>query len=168
MSRILYVNCARCECRYVALELDSTHELGEPWPQAKAVEMPEQRGVMKPDPAAAPLFDVALEGRYCCRCPVIRRIVQLDEELVAGEESIGDRTSIRDVVDCEVVANRLFAEPYSRSVDEWFMNSALLRKRNHMELRCLRLRPQSARTPEKQGRDASDPEPRYDGPHQRF
>src|SRR6476659_7712754 len=146
MLRILYVNCARRECRYVALELDTTHELGEPGPQAEAVEMPEQRGVVKPDPAAAALFDIALEGSYCYRCPVIRRIVQLNKELITREESIVDGTRIRDVVDREVIANRLLAEPYFRCIHEGLMNAALLGKRNHMELRFLRLRPQSTRT----------------------
>src|ERR1700710_1187344 len=116
MVRIVYVHCAGHERRYVALELDTAHKLGEPRPKAEAVEMPEQCGVMKPDPAAAALIDVALEGSYRCRCPVIRRVVQLNEKLVAREESIVDGSGIRDVIDREMVANRLLAEPSFRSV----------------------------------------------------
>src|ERR1700760_106179 len=140
MLRIFHVNCAGSEGSDVVLELDTTHEVGEPRPEAEAIEVPQQGGVMEADPTAAALFDVTLKCGHRCGGPIVGRIVELNEELVVRKEGIVDGLGVLDVVDREVIPNGLLRKPYLRGVHKGLMNTALFGERNNMEWGPLRLR----------------------------
>src|ERR1700733_8608877 len=61
VMRIFHVHRAGSEGSYVVLELDATHKVGKPRPETEAVEVSQQRSMMKADPAAASFVDVTLK-----------------------------------------------------------------------------------------------------------
>src|SRR5260370_21010656 len=67
--------------------------------------------MMKSDPSSFAFLDVLLECRYCGRCPGVRRIVQLNEELVPRKKCIFDLFRVVDVVHRKIVGNRFFLKP---------------------------------------------------------
>jgi hypothetical protein len=156
MVRVFHVNRAGSEGSNVVLKLDSTHKVREPRPEAEAVEVSQQSSVMEADPAAASLVDVTLKCRHRCRRPVVGRIVQLDEELIVGEEGFIDGVRVLDVVDREEVTHSFLSQPNLCTVDEWLVNASFLRERDHVKPRSLGLRPQSAHIPQGQEKDAGD------------
>ena len=48
----------------------------------QAVEFAKQRSVMKPDPTAAPLFNIFYKGRFCLIGPHVGGIIKLHKDLV--------------------------------------------------------------------------------------
>src|SRR5579863_289562 len=75
-------------------ESNSTHELGEPWPDTESVKLPQQRGMMKPDPSSAAFLNVSNESGSGPGRPAIGRVVQLDEDAVLREECVVDLVGI--------------------------------------------------------------------------
>src|ERR1017187_2449305 len=136
--RIFHLDGARGELGNVVLPADGAHEAVEPGPDRVPVEFAEQRGVMEPDPAAAALLDIALEGRCSRWLPTVRRIVELDEEAEAGEELIVDPIGILDVLDIETNGGGLLGEPDLSRVHKGPMQTAVFGKSQHMEARRLR------------------------------
>lgn len=106
-------------------ESDITHEAGEPIPHREAVELAEKRGVVEADPADGALLDGFGEGCGSGRRPVIRRIVELDEELIVREEGLIDGLCIFDVIDGEVISFRFLREPYFGGCDVGLMLTAV-------------------------------------------
>src|ERR1700752_508084 len=90
MLRVLHMHCARRKRSDVVLELDTSHEVGEPRPQAEAIEVSQESGVMESDPASAAPFAVTLKCSHRCGSPIVGRIVELNEELVVRKEGIVD------------------------------------------------------------------------------
>ena len=66
---------------------------------------------MKSDPASAAFFNVFLKSGRRSRSPAVRRIVQLDKELIAGKKSGVDFFRVLDVVDRKSSGASLFREP---------------------------------------------------------
>ena len=82
--------------------------------------------MVKADPSTLAFLDVANEGGLRGWCPVVRRIVELDEELVSREKCLVDGIGVFDVVDSEVVFSRQLVQPDLRRVDKGLVNSAVL------------------------------------------
>src|SRR5260221_11154434 len=70
---------------------DVSHKPGEPLPHWKAVELAQEGGVMEPYPAAFSFRNISLKGRYRISIPPVRRVVELDEERIAVEQSLVER-----------------------------------------------------------------------------
>src|SRR5258706_14215424 len=87
----------------VILETNTSHELVEPRPYLEAIEFTQQRGVMKSDPAAFALFDVLDESVLGRVCPIVGRVVQLDEQAVFCEKCVIDFLRVLNVVHGEIV-----------------------------------------------------------------
>jgi hypothetical protein len=96
--------------------------------------------MVESDPADAAVFDELLEGGLGCRRPAVRRIVQLDEELVLREEGLVDRFGVLNIVDGKVIANSLFGEPSLGGIHIGLMNSPRLGDGDDPELRLWTLR----------------------------
>jgi len=58
---------------------------------------------MKSDPATFALFDVLDKGGLGRVCPIVRRVVQLDKEIIFGKKLVVDFLCVLNVVHGEVV-----------------------------------------------------------------
>ena len=90
--------------------------------------------MVKSDPSPAPLLDVVAEGFHGCGFPRIRRVVQLNKQLVLRQERLIDLVRVLDVVDREIVLNRLFSQPYLGGINERLVDTASFRDGNHPKL----------------------------------
>src|SRR5438094_10679347 len=97
-------------CKLI-LEADASHELVKPGPDLETVKLSQHSGVMKSDPTASALFDVLDERGLRLIGPIVRRIIQLDEQVVLCEESVVDLLGIFDVVHGEIVFARQLVKP---------------------------------------------------------
>ena len=88
---------------------------------------------MKPDPTAAPFVDVLFKSTHRRGGPAIGWIVKLDKELIMRQEGIVDRRRVFDVVDGEVIANRLLLQPHPGSVYIRLMNPAVFSHGKHVK-----------------------------------
>src|SRR5712691_6911961 len=90
---------------------------------------------MEADPSALALGDEILKSLFRDRRPVIRRIVELDEELVLRESLLIDAPEASDVVNREIVLGGQLVQVELGRVDELLMvAAAALRERNNAEL----------------------------------
>ena len=99
-----------------------------------AVKFSKQRRVMEADPPSAALLDVFGECRNSLGCPVVGRVVQLYEQLVARKKRIINLVSVLDVVDGEIIIILLLLQPYLSGVNEWPVNALLLGKCDDVKL----------------------------------
>src|ERR1700761_7596448 len=94
---------------------------------------------MESDPADRALFNGLGEGFLRGGSPVVGRVVQLNEQLVAGEKGCIDPVCIRYVVDGEVIGSRLFCQPLLGGVDKWLVDAAFLGDCDDPEPRLMRV-----------------------------
>src|SRR5258708_14370963 len=106
--------------------------------------------MMKSDPSSFAFLDVLLECRYCGRCPGVRRIVQLNEELVPRKKCIVDLFCVVDVVHRKVAGNRFFLKPEFGCIYKRPVNAVLFRRAADSKLWLLTLsqHPPSADQPQ--------------------
>src|SRR5579859_1036404 len=123
----------------VVLEANAAHEIGEPVPHRVPVKFAEQGRVMKSDPASASLSDVLLESGRGSGRPTVRRIVQLDKELVARKKSRVDFFGVLDIVDREVSGDGLFCEPDLGGIHKRLVNAVRFGEGDDFEFWLLRL-----------------------------
>src|SRR5438445_7199331 len=83
----------------VVLEANASHEIGEPSPHRVSIKFSQQRRVMKANPSFFALLNALLERRGGGWCPAVRRIVELNEELVPRKKCFVDLFCVVDVVD---------------------------------------------------------------------
>ena len=140
MIRGLHADRAAGERRNVRLEADAAHKIGEPRPHRIAVELAQQRSVMEADPASPALINVVLKGRRSGRRPGVWRIVQLNEQLVMGEERAVDLRGVFDVIDAESIHFRFVRQPRLGRIHKRLVNAAALGDGHHLERLPLRLR----------------------------
>src|SRR6476620_8558086 len=112
----------RREVRDVTLEHDVAHEQMEERRHFEAIELAEERRVMEPDPSNGALFHRLLERGLRHRRPAVRRIVDLDEQVVRGEIGLVYRIGRTDVIDREALLDGRVLQPLYRRVSEWLMN----------------------------------------------
>src|SRR5580658_8448801 len=106
----------------VTSESNSTHELREPWPDTVSVKLTKQRRMMKPDPSPAAFLNVSSECRSGLGRPPIRRIVQLNKDAVLRQERVVDLAGILNVIDREIVIDRLLLQPFFGRIYKGPMN----------------------------------------------
>src|SRR5438046_7950288 len=133
MIAVLDSDRTRDEACDVILEADASHELVKPGPHLETVKLSQQSGVMKSDPTASALFDVLDERGLRLSGPIVRRIIQLDEQVVLCEESVVDLLGIFDVVHGEIVFARQLVKPSLCRIHERFVDAAVFGKCDHME-----------------------------------
>src|SRR6266852_4770301 len=88
----------------------------------EAVELAEQRRVVEAHPPDRPLLHRLLERGLGYRRPAVRRIVDLDEQVVRRQIVVVDRIRRADVVDRESFFRRRLLQPAQRGVSERLMN----------------------------------------------
>ena len=103
-----------------------SHELGEPWPHGETIKLTEKRCVMKANPSDGTLFDGIRKRSSGGGRPVVRRIVEFNEELVVSEVGCVDGLGVFDVVNREVVDGGFLLQPELRGIYEWLMDPASL------------------------------------------
>src|SRR5260370_25114689 len=128
----------------VILEVNSSHELVEPRPHLEAIEFTQEGGEMKSDPAAVALFDVLDESGFGCVCPIVRRVVQLDKQIIFCEKCVVDFLCVLNVVHGEIVLAGQFPEPGFGGVYKWLVNATVLRQSDHAEVWGFSLRSKNA------------------------
>jgi hypothetical protein len=94
---------------------------------------------MKPDPSPAAFLNVSSECRSGLGRPPIRRIVQLNKDAVLRQERVVDLAGILNVIDREIVIDRLLLQPFFGRIYKGPMNSTGLGKRDDLESRGGRL-----------------------------
>ena len=122
MRGIFHVHHAGREIPDVALEDDPAHELMEEGRHLEAVELAEERGMVEPDPSDGSLFHGLLEGGFGDGRPAIRRIVDLDEQIVRGQVRLVYRIGRADVVHREALAAGGVPQPLHSGVSERLMD----------------------------------------------
>ena len=91
--------------------------------------------MVKADPAAGAARDVAFEGFLGHWGPAIRRIVELNKQLVLRQEGIVDGIGIGDVVDGKVIFIGQLLQPYlGRSYELIVWSVPRLCDRHHPKL----------------------------------
>jgi hypothetical protein len=128
------MDCARREGRNVLSEPDVAHEAGKPWPHGKAIELSQQGGVMKADPANRAFFDRFGKRRHRVGCPIIGRIIQLDEHTILCKEGGVDRLCVFNVIYREIVSLRLFLQPDFGRIDKGLEDATGFSDSNYFEL----------------------------------
>ena len=90
---------------------------------------------MKADPAAFPLLNIFFKGSYGCGSPRIRRVIELNEELILRQKGIIDLLRVFDVINREAIDSRFLLQPDFRRVDKGFVDAALFSDGDDSELR---------------------------------
>src|SRR5467141_2983057 len=139
----------------VALVANAPHEIGEPFPQWVSIKLPQQRRMMKSDPSSFAFLDVPLECRYCGRCPGVRRIVQLNEELVPRKKCIVDLFCVVDVVHRKVAGNRFFLKPDFGCIYKRPVNAVLFSEGDDPKLGLLTLSQHRASADQQQNHESA-------------
>ena len=103
MIRVFDVDLARGERADVVFPDDAAEKIIVPGPDVIAVKIAQQRSVMQPDSSRlVPRLSVLLESIRRGRAPAVRRIVQLQEQLIMRKIVIVDVGGVLDVVEREV------------------------------------------------------------------
>src|SRR5262245_54774248 len=110
------------EVANVALEHDVAHELMEERRHLEAVELSEERGVVETYPPDRSLLHRLLERGLGYLRPPVRRIVDLNEQVVGRQIGVIDRIRRADVIDRESFFRRRLLQPLKRGVSERLMN----------------------------------------------
>lgn len=95
---------------------------------------------MESDPAATAFLDVFLEGLPSLRGPAIRRVVELDEELVLRKVGVVDGIGVLNVIDGKIVFARLFLQPHFCGFYEGKMYASGFRQSDDPEFWLMLLR----------------------------
>src|SRR5579871_3799415 len=140
MVRCFHIYGARRKGRDVSLKADAAHELRKPWPHRKAIELAKQRRMMKTDPPNRPVLNRIGKSRSGNRSPVVRRIVELDEEPILRKIRRIDELRIFDVVNGEVVNAGLAFQPDLGCIHKKLVKPSSFCNRQHLECRRTLLR----------------------------
>src|SRR5216683_8144745 len=89
---------------------------------------------MEANPSATALFNIFHESSHSRRRPGIRRIVELDEQLVVRQECVVDFVGVLYIIDGKVAIRRQFLQPNFRRVDKRLMYPAVFGQSNNPEL----------------------------------
>src|ERR1700712_3333382 len=112
MLFIFDVNLCFYKCCDVIFVPGITHKLAEPLPHWEAVELAEQRCVMKAYPTTFALLNIVFECFYSFFFPPVRGVIQLEEQLIVRKKSLVNLISILNIIDTKVLGGSQAIQPY--------------------------------------------------------